>query len=131
MFREHKIQINYAYAWILSGIERCALCTAVGRSQAAANFAERLCVPELAEQHGHELAPAGETPSVPPGFVLPYCRFEFQTGKKLQNLQEYAAYTASPNRDWFFAETPISTYQRLSFFRVIFRIRNLDKSDPG
>jgi hypothetical protein len=50
-------------------------------------------MPQLTKQHGHELPPAGETSRMALGFMLAHRGFKFQTGKKLQDLREYAAYS--------------------------------------
>jgi hypothetical protein len=47
---------------------------------------------QLAEQHGHELAPTRETPRVPLGLVLLDRLLEFPAREKLQHLRENAAY---------------------------------------
>jgi hypothetical protein len=39
-------------------------------SQSSTNFGQRLGVPQLTEEHGDELAPAGETSSMTLRFVL-------------------------------------------------------------
>jgi hypothetical protein len=54
--------------------------------QASANFPQRLGVPQLTKEHGHELAPTGETTRVPFGVVLAGGKFEFQTRNQLQDL---------------------------------------------
>jgi hypothetical protein len=54
--------------------------------QAPANLAQRLGVPQMAKEHGHELAPTSKAPRVPFGFVPASGRFKFQTWNQLQNL---------------------------------------------
>jgi hypothetical protein len=90
MFREHQIRINYA--WILNDIERCALCIAIATRQTTANLAQRMRPSHLAKQHGHELAPTGETPRVPFGLVLLDRLLKTPARKQLQHLRENAAY---------------------------------------
>jgi hypothetical protein len=48
-------------------------------SQSPTNFAQRLGVPQLTEEHGDELAPASETSSMTLRVVLAHGRFKFQT----------------------------------------------------
>src|ERR1035441_11117763 len=48
--------------------------------------------PQLAKQHGHELAPTRETPCVPLGFVLLDRLLEIPAREQLQHLRENAAY---------------------------------------
>src|ERR1035441_6461233 len=60
--------------------------------QTAANLAQRMRASQLAKQHGHELAPTGETPRVPLGFVLLDGLLEVPTREQLQHLRENAAY---------------------------------------
>src|SRR5258708_4941631 len=60
--------------------------------QSAANLAQRMGAPQLAEQHGHKLAPTREPPSVPLGFVLLDRLLEIPARKQLQHLRENAAY---------------------------------------
>jgi hypothetical protein len=43
-------------------------------------------VPQLAKEHGHELAPTSEATRVPFGVVLAGGKFEFQVWNQLQNL---------------------------------------------
>src|SRR6516225_3746853 len=61
-------------------------------SQAAANLAQRMRPPQLAKQHGHKLAPTGETPRVPLCLVLLDCFLEISARKQFQHLRENAAY---------------------------------------
>jgi hypothetical protein len=60
--------------------------------QAAANLAQGMRPSQLAKQHGHELAPTGETPRVPFGLVLLDRLLEFPAREKLQYLRKNAAY---------------------------------------
>jgi hypothetical protein len=48
----------------------------------------------LAEQHGHELPPASETPGMPLSSVLPDQLFKLQARKELENLRENTAYSS-------------------------------------
>ncbi len=57
---------------------------AFASGQAPADFAQRVRLPQLAKQHGDELAPAGEAARVPLGSVLPHQLLEFQTRKQLE-----------------------------------------------
>jgi hypothetical protein len=54
--------------------------------QAAANFAQRLGVSQLAKEHGDELPPTTETSRMTFSAVLADSRFELQAGNQLQNL---------------------------------------------
>jgi hypothetical protein len=54
--------------------------------QAAAYFAQRLGIPQLAKEHGNELPPTTETSGMPLSAVLAHGRFKFQTRDQLQNL---------------------------------------------
>src|SRR5674476_1710942 len=47
---------------------------------------------QLAKQHGHELAPTGEAPRVPLGFVLLDRLLELPAREQLQHLRQNAAY---------------------------------------
>jgi hypothetical protein len=49
---------------------------------------------QLAEEHRHQLLPAGETAGMPLRIVLLHGGFKFQPGEKLENLTEYAAYSS-------------------------------------
>src|SRR5437867_4587454 len=60
--------------------------------QTAANLAQRMRAAQLAKQHGHKLAPTGETPCVSLGLVLLDRLFEIPARKKLQYLRKDAAY---------------------------------------
>ncbi len=62
-------------------------------TQAAANLAQGLRPPQMAEQHGHKLAPAGEAASVALGPVLPDGPLKLGAGKQLQHLAENAGYS--------------------------------------
>jgi hypothetical protein len=57
---------------------------ALARGQAAANLAQRMRLPELAEQHGDELAPTSEAARVPLGAVLAHQLFELEARKQLE-----------------------------------------------
>jgi len=61
--------------------------------QPAANLAQRLRPAQMTEQHGHELAPPGETTGVALGPVLDDSPFELGAGKQLQHLAENAGYS--------------------------------------
>jgi hypothetical protein len=50
-------------------------------------------VAQLAEQHGHELAPTAEAARVPFGLVLLDGRFELQAREKPEDLTENTAYS--------------------------------------
>jgi len=56
------------------------------------NPAQGMRPSHLAKQHGHELAPTGETPRVPFGLVLVDRLLEPSARKQLQHLRENAAY---------------------------------------
>jgi hypothetical protein len=64
---------------------------------------------QLAEQHGHKLAPARKTTRVPFRFMLANGGFELHAGKQLQQLTENAAYSVHggslASMIWFLAET--------------------------
>ncbi len=60
--------------------------------QPPTNLAQRMRPSQLAEQHGHKLAPTGETPCVSLGLVLLDRLFEIPTREKLQHLRKYATY---------------------------------------
>src|ERR1035438_3291877 len=66
--------------------------TALATRQAATNLAQRMRLSQLAKQHGHELAPTGETPRVPFSLVLLDRLFEIPAREQLQHLRENAAY---------------------------------------
>jgi hypothetical protein len=61
--------------------------------QAIANLAQGPGPAELAKQHGHKLAPAGETAGMPFGFVLLDSLLELDAWKQLEQLRENAAYS--------------------------------------
>src|SRR5258708_39806067 len=65
--------------------------------------------PQLAKQHGHKLAPTGETPRVPLGLVLLDRLLELPARKQLQHLRENAAYFVHRlsllRLNWFLAGT--------------------------
>jgi hypothetical protein len=54
--------------------------------QAPANLPQRLGVPQLAKEHGHELAPTSKAPRMPFGVVPAGGPFKFQTWNQLQDL---------------------------------------------
>ena len=62
--------------------------------KATADLTQALGMTKLAEEHRHQLLPAGETACVPLRIVLLHGAFEFQPGKELENLAEYAAYSS-------------------------------------
>src|SRR5260370_23046474 len=68
--------------------------------QTPANRAPGMRPSHLAKQHGHELAPTGETPRVPFGLVLLDRLLEPPARKQLQHLRENAAY-------FHYAESPL------------------------
>jgi len=72
---------------------------------------------QLAKQHGQELAPTGETPRVPLGFVLLDGLLEIAARKQLQHLRKNAAYFVHRlsllRLNWFLLE-PNPAYQGLS-----------------
>jgi hypothetical protein len=57
---------------------------ALAASQAVADLAQRIGVGQLAEQHGHELGPAGEALGVAFGLVIPDQQSERRDGKMIQ-----------------------------------------------
>src|SRR2546421_512623 len=65
---------------------------AFGGRQSLRDLTQAVGPPQLAEQHGDELAPAGEASRVPLGFVFMHRRLELDAGKQLENLAENAAY---------------------------------------
>jgi hypothetical protein len=60
-------------------------------SQAATNLAQGLRAAQMAEQHGHKLAPTTEPAGVALGFVLADCGLKLDSRKQLQHLTENAA----------------------------------------
>src|SRR6202011_822406 len=62
-------------------------------AQSATNLTQRLGPPQVAEQHGDELAPALESTGMAIRLVLFDGRFEFQPGKQLQKLRKNTAYS--------------------------------------
>jgi hypothetical protein len=72
---------------------------------------------QLAKQHGQELAPTGETPRVPLGFVLFDRLLEIPARENFQHLRENAAYFVHRlsllTLNWFFLE-PNPAYQGLN-----------------
>jgi hypothetical protein len=59
-------------------------------SQTSGNLPERMGSPQLAEQHGHKLAPRTESSGMTFGFRLLDHPLELPTGKQLQYLAEHA-----------------------------------------
>ena len=59
-------------------------------SQSAADFAQGMCLCELAEEHGYELIPATETFAVFVGLVFTDDIGEITAIEKSENLAEYA-----------------------------------------
>ena len=64
-----------------------------GGCQSLRDFTQAVGTPQLAEQHGDELAPAGEASRVSLALVLAHRGLELGTRKQLQNLAENAAYS--------------------------------------
>jgi hypothetical protein len=60
--------------------------------QAVGDVAQAVDRAQLAEQHGHQLAPAGETLGVALGLMLPDRGIETGTWNQFQNLGENARY---------------------------------------
>ena len=60
--------------------------------QPATNLAQRLGPPQVAEEHGHELAPATEPSGMTLGPMLEDRLFKLVAGKQLQHLAENAGY---------------------------------------
>src|SRR5205807_8363179 len=65
---------------------------AFGSRQSLCDLTEAVGSSQLTEQHGNELAPAGEASRVPLGFVLMYRRLKLGARKQLENLAENTAY---------------------------------------
>src|SRR6266581_4737660 len=94
--------------------------------------------PQLAKQHGHELAPTGETPRMPLCLVVLDCFLEISARKQLQHLRENAAYFVHRlsllRLNWFLLE-PNPTYQGLSLSSLgtypVQVSANLDSNDRG
>jgi len=61
--------------------------------QPAANLAQRLRPSQVAEQHGHELAPAGEAASIALSAMLHDGALELGARKQLQHPAENAGYS--------------------------------------
>jgi hypothetical protein len=57
---------------------------ALAAGQAVADFAQRIGVGQLTEQHGHELCPAGEAFGIALGLVLLDQQSERRDGKMIQ-----------------------------------------------
>lgn len=67
----------------------------------AGDLPQRLGMPQLATQHGDELAPAAETAGVALGLVLPDISLELQPRMPLQDSPENAASSTYCNsRPW-------------------------------
>ena len=66
---------------------------ALGGAQTLRDLGQAVRPAQLTEQHGHELAPAGEAAGVALGMVLLHRLLEFAAGEQLQELAEYAAYS--------------------------------------
>lgn len=60
--------------------------------QAVGDVAQTVDRTQLAEQHGHQLPPAGKPLAVAFGLMLSHCPIEARTWDQLQNLRENAAY---------------------------------------
>src|SRR6266568_8446037 len=61
--------------------------------QSAANLAQGLRPPQVAEQHGYKLSPATEPAGMTLGPVLGDGLFKLVAGKQLQHLAENAGYS--------------------------------------
>ena len=61
--------------------------------QSAANLPQRLRSAKVTEQHGHELSPTTEAPSMVLGAMLGDGALELVAGKQLQHLAENAGYS--------------------------------------
>lgn len=68
--------------------------------QAPADLPQRMGPPQLAEQHGHTLAPTGEAAGVALGLGLPHQALEFPAGEQLQELAEDATDLAHGWASW-------------------------------
>ena len=103
---------------------------ALAGGQPAADLAQRLRPSQVAKQHGHELAPAGETAGMALRPVLGHNPLKLVAGKQLQHLAENAGYSCHggggpPDADYVFStQTVTEFYRRRSK-------PNLDKSDIG
>jgi len=80
------------------------------RGQSAADLAQALGIGELAEHHGNELLPAGETAGVALGVVFAGEGLELEAREELQKLAENAGYSihggdSFSGRSQFLAET--------------------------
>src|SRR5437667_161505 len=92
---------------------------ALGGRQSLRDLTQAVGPPQLTEQHGNELAPAGEASRVPLGFVFMYRRLKLGARKQLENLAENAAYCTHGgclSGKEVVLSGPTSTYQRLHLF---------------
>jgi hypothetical protein len=64
---------------------------ALAAAQSPADLPQRVGAPQLAEQHGHELAPAREAPGVAFGVRPLDQRLELRPAEQLEQLAEHAA----------------------------------------
>jgi len=62
-------------------------------SQSLVDLAQALGLAQLAEQHGHQLAPTRETLDPPSGAVLAHQRLELTAQEPLEKLAENAGYS--------------------------------------
>jgi hypothetical protein len=78
--------------------------------QSAANLAQRTGLPQLAKEHGNELAPASEPARMTFRSRLAIQLLEFHTRKDLQQLRKNAAYSVqggiSCSWGWFLSRNP-------------------------
>src|ERR1700741_957870 len=88
--------------------------------QPAANLAQRTSLPQLAKQHGHELAPAGKSAGMALCTGLSNCLFKFQARKELQQLRKNAAYSVqggiSCPESWFSSRNPTNSNRSFRLF---------------
>ena len=96
--------------------------------QPAADLAQRLRPAQMAEQHGHELAPAGEPACMALGLVLPNSPLELMAGKQVQHLAENAGYSCHGGGGPPDADLRLSTQTVTEFYRRRSK-PNLDKSE--
>jgi hypothetical protein len=66
---------------------------AFGGGQSLADLSQAVGSPQLTEQHGHELAPAGKPASMDLAAMFANRRFNLYSCKQLQQLSENAAYS--------------------------------------
>src|SRR6266550_610689 len=101
----------------------------LARPQPFRNFAQRLSLSQLTEQHRYELAPTRESTRVPLGLMLPHRTLKLVARNQLENLTEDAAYSfhgeVSPGRrlcSWQNFHQPTrdfaSLFQKLIWTRV-------------